>query len=33
MLAINYQNDGKTYGYAPGEFGSKAHIPIFAILP
>ena len=33
MLAINYHSDGKTYGGDPGEFGNKAHIPIFAMLP
>jgi hypothetical protein len=33
LLAINYHSDGKTYGGDPGEFGSKSHIPIFAMLP
>lgn len=33
MLAINYHSDGKTYGADPGEFGNKAHIPLFMMLP
>ncbi len=33
LLAINYHSDGKTYGSDPGEFGSRAHIPLFVMLP
>ena len=33
MLAINYHSDGKTHGADPGEFGNKAHIPLFLMLP
>ena len=33
MIAINYHSDGKTYGGHPGEFGNKAHIPLFVMLP
>ncbi len=33
MLAINYHSDGKTYKAYPGDFGTVAHIPLFAMLP
>jgi hypothetical protein len=33
MLAINYHSDGQVYGGDPGEFGYKAHIPLFLMLP
>lgn len=33
MLAINWHSDGKTYGGHPGDFGSRAHVPLFVMLP
>ena len=33
MLAVNYHSDGQTYMADPGEFGIKAHIPLFLMLP
>ncbi len=33
MLAINYHNDGNTWGGHPGHFGYDAHIPLFVMLP
>ncbi|MEN8375882.1 MAG: hypothetical protein ABFS34_10580 [Gemmatimonadota bacterium] len=33
VLAINYHSDGLTYGPMPGEFGNRAHIPLFLMLP
>lgn len=33
MLAINWHSDGKTYGGRPGDFGSRAHVPLIVMLP
>ena len=32
-LAIAYHSDGKTYGPLAGDFGSKAHVQLFLMLP
>lgn len=33
MLAINWHSDGTTYGGHPGDFGSRAHVPLMVMLP
>lgn len=33
MIAINWHSDNAVYGADSGEFGYKAHIPLFALLP
>jgi hypothetical protein len=32
-LAIAYHSDGKTYGGAPGPFGTVTHVQLFTVLP
>lgn len=32
-LAVNFHSDGNTYGPAPGDFGTNAHIQLFGLLP